>query len=189
MRSTLRRRRTEPRPISRAVLALAGRVGTLLLAWCAAICWPAPSDAVPATLGEVQGQAVAAFAGGHLAIKAADHAILRWDHLAIESAEVVDITLPESSSRVLIEVTGPRPADLAGRLVSNGHVYLVAPNGVEIHPGGVVRSGGLWVSTTPISEDGFSRGDAVEFIGRAAPEARIVRRCDRVSRRGRRPRW
>jgi filamentous hemagglutinin family protein len=95
-------------------------------------------------------------------------AIVNWGGFSIGPANGVAFDQPSASSAILNRVTGSATSTIAGQLRSNGQVYLVNPNGIEITKTGVVRAGGGFVaSTLGIADNDFNSGN-LNFVGNGA---------------------
>jgi filamentous hemagglutinin family protein len=94
-----------------------------------------------------------------------DRAIFEWLRFCIENGETVHFYLPSSSSAVLNRVLGGDLSYIFGTLSSNGHVFLINPNGILFGPNSRVDTAGLVASTLDISNEDFLAGRYI-FSGR-----------------------
>ena len=93
------------------------------------------------------------------------NAVINWNSFSIGKDSVVYFNQPGDYSNILNRVTGDTSSAIAGRIVSNGRVYLVNPNGILISPTGVVNTGGFVASTLDITNDDFMAG-RLNFVGK-----------------------
>ncbi|MES2344453.1 MAG: filamentous hemagglutinin N-terminal domain-containing protein, partial [Chlamydiota bacterium] len=94
-----------------------------------------------------------------------ERSIITWDSFSIDAAESAYFHLPDSSSAVLNKVSSNLPSTLAGLLESNGHVYLLNPNGVLVTKEGVINTASFLASTLDVNNDFFLRGEDLLFAG------------------------
>ncbi|MCB1107726.1 MAG: filamentous hemagglutinin N-terminal domain-containing protein [Chlamydiia bacterium] len=104
--------------------------------------WGHPSEMVT-----VKGKGELHQMGGSLLIKASDGAILHWKDFSIAPSESVEFVQPSSTSWVLNRVVGPHRTEIYGKLLSNGQVALINPNGILFAKGSTVEVGGLIASS------------------------------------------
>lgn len=84
--------------------------------------------------------------------------IINWKSFNIGSNEHVNFNQPSSSSVTLNRVTGGSPSEILGRLSSNGHIWLVNPNGVFFGSEAKVDVAGLVATTHDIKNSDFMAG-------------------------------
>ncbi len=87
-----------------------------------------------------------------------DRATINWRGFSINVNELVRFTQPSSRSIVLNRVTGVDPSSILGRLIANGRVFVVNPNGVFFGPNSVVDVAGLLATTFTIRDSDFMAG-------------------------------
>ncbi|MEP7295967.1 MAG: filamentous hemagglutinin N-terminal domain-containing protein [Burkholderiales bacterium] len=129
--------------------------------------WAVAQTVLPRGAVVVAGQArVDAVGGSGLTVtQSSARAVVQWDSFSIGRAGSVNFVQPDASSAILNRVTGDTPTVIAGRLSSNGLVYLVNPNGIAITSTGTVQVGGGFVaSTLDLSADDFMAG-RLNFTG------------------------
>ena len=63
-----------------------------------------------------------------------DKSIINWQSFSIHEQGRVDFNMPNSNSISLNRVSGSTTTRIAGKLNSNGQIYLVNPNGVFVTP-------------------------------------------------------
>ena len=85
-------------------------------------------------------------------------AIINWKGFSIDVNELVKINQPGLKSIILNRVTGVDPSSILGRLIANGRVFIVNPNGVLFGPKSVVDVGGLLATTLNIKDSDFMAG-------------------------------
>jgi filamentous hemagglutinin family protein len=93
-----------------------------------------------------------------LQITAGDGAIL--EHLAFDVAadETVRFIQPSIEARVLNRISAAAPSLIDGKLIANGHVYLVNPAGVLFGEGSIVEAGKLHAVAGNLSNSDFENG-------------------------------
>jgi filamentous hemagglutinin family protein len=94
-----------------------------------------------------------------------DRAIVAWDSFSIDHSESTYFHLPDSSSAILNKVSSSLPSTLAGLLESNGHVYLLNPNGILITKEGVINTASFLASTLDVNHELFLKGEDLLFAG------------------------
>lgn len=128
----------------------------------------------------IPGVALAGPVGGNVAAGSADiassastttinqssmRAVLDWQSFSVDQDEAVVFNQPSAQAATLNRVTGGTGSTIAGRLTSNGAVYLVNPNGIAITASGNVQTGGGFVaSTLDIADADFMAG-RLKFVG------------------------
>lgn len=102
------------------------------------------------------------------AITVSEDAYIFWDDFSIAEGELTQFHQPSSQSVVVVEVTTQMPSQLLGTLKSNGNLFLLNPNGVQIGESGYVDSYGFLASSLlacpcPLidgEQDVFIQGDS-----------------------------
>ncbi len=134
------------------------RIWLMLAAGCLAASQAGPAAANPLGATVVSGQASFAQQGNQLTVTNSPHAIIHWNSFSIEVGELTRFVQQSSTSTVLNRITGQDPSLILGALQSNGHVYLLNPNGILFGAGAQVNVGGMVASTLSISNDDFLAG-------------------------------
>ena len=93
-----------------------------------------------------------------LDITASSNAIINWQGFSVGAGETTRFIQPTASSAVLNRVTGSDASTILGRLLSNGRVFLVNPNGIVFGEDAVVDTAGLVASTLGIDDADFLAG-------------------------------
>jgi filamentous hemagglutinin family protein len=106
----------------------------------------------------INGQASFATQGNTLSITNTPGAIINWQSFSINQGEVTRFIQQNSASAVLNRITGQDPSQILGALQSNGHVFLVNPNGILFGLGAQIDVNGLVASTLNISNEDFLAG-------------------------------
>src|SRR5690606_1196267 len=88
-------------------------------------------------------------------------AILEWRSFDIGADASVTFVQPSRSSVALNRVVGGKPSMIAGRLSSNGHVFLVNGAGVMFAPGAQVDVGRLVTTGMDVDDDEFMAGSGL----------------------------
>lgn len=111
----------------------------------------------------VGGKASIRRSGHHLRIvTASDRTILEWKTRRIAADETVTVFQPSSESAVLVRVAGHEAFSVAGRITSNGKLYVTDQNGIIIQPSGRVTAADFIATTSAVDNaqflaDGTSR--------------------------------
>jgi filamentous hemagglutinin family protein len=101
-------------------------------------------------------------------------AIINWQDFSIGQQEITRFIQQNSTSAVLNRVVGQNPSAIMGQLLSNGHVFLINPNGVVFGANAVVDTAGLVASSLNLSDEDFKSGN-YQFSGDASHGAVINR--------------
>ncbi|MEG1768183.1 MAG: filamentous hemagglutinin N-terminal domain-containing protein, partial [Comamonas sp.] len=124
-----------------------------------------PALAAPKDPTVVYGQVTFSQNGNVFSITNSPNAIINWGRFSIAQGEVTRFIQQSGSSAVLNRITGQDPSLIMGALQSNGHVYLINPNGVLFGPGAQVNVNGLIASTLDIANADFLAGRNKFFAG------------------------
>ena len=146
------RRRIERRSYS--VLAPRAKAMTLAVVSCFA----GYSYGNPVAPQVVSGSASFKVAGKTLSITNSAGAVINWQGFSIAPDEVTRFLQSGAASSVLNRVTGGEASNILGRLLSNGRVFLINPNGVFIGGGAVVDVAGFVSSSLNLSDADFLAG-------------------------------
>ena len=84
-----------------------------------------------------------------LTITASDKSHIFWGDFSIGENQMTQIVQPSADSFIVIEVESNMPSMLLGTLKSNGHVFLINPNGTCIGPNGYIETNAFFASTIP----------------------------------------
>ncbi|MRV74978.1 filamentous hemagglutinin N-terminal domain-containing protein [Duganella sp. FT92W] len=106
----------------------------------------------------VAGQAAFQQNGKVFSITNTPNAIINWQSFSIAPDEVTRFIQQNADSRVLNRITGQDPSRILGALQSNGHVYLINPNGVMFGKDARVDVNGLVASSLALSDTDFLAG-------------------------------
>ncbi len=140
------------------------RAVPILLAALILVC-PGSPHANPTAPQVVSGQAAFAHPDPQtLQITNSANAIINWGQFSIPVNEITRFLQPSAASAVLNRVVGADPSAIMGQLHSNGHVFLINPNGMVFGPDAVIDTAGFTASTLNISDENFLRG-RLEFTG------------------------
>jgi filamentous hemagglutinin family protein len=133
----------------------------LWLASLASLAGPSAWAAGPLpTGGQVvggQGQ-ISQSAGNMVVTQTTDRLAIDWQSFSIGQGNKVNFVQPSAASVALNRVTGSDPSVIQGALTSNGHLFLVNPNGVLFNTTAQVDVGGLTASTLGMSTADFMAG-------------------------------
>ena len=106
-------------------------------------------------------------------------AVIDWGSFSIGAGNSVQFVQPDASSATLNRVIGSTTSTIAGSLTSNGSVFLINPNGIQVTPTGVVSvERGFVASTLDINNDDFMAGKDT-FLGTGASAS--VRNAGRIT--------
>ena len=134
-------------------LALGAAAFSLSVA--AAFGQPAP-DARPTGGTVVAGQASISFDHDVVTITSTTpQTVIDWQSFDIGSKRRVVITGPSANATVLNRIVGPNPFQIAGRLNSNGQVYLVSGSGGTYYKDAQVDALGFVSTSTDITNQNF----------------------------------
>ncbi|TAN41323.1 MAG: filamentous hemagglutinin N-terminal domain-containing protein, partial [Nitrospirae bacterium] len=114
--------------------------------------------ALPIGQQVVSGSATFDKQGNTLTIKNSPNAIINWQGFSINTNETTRFIQQSSSSAVLNRVVGQDPSSILGALLSNGHVFLINPNGIFFGKGATIDVNGLIASTLNLSNHDFLAG-------------------------------
>ena len=65
--------------------------------------------------------------------------ILKWKDFSIKKGETTHFIQPSEASATLNRVLGGNPSAILGMLQSNGHLYLINPNGILVGDGACIN--------------------------------------------------
>ncbi|GAB2855318.1 hypothetical protein GCM10027277_24800 [Pseudoduganella ginsengisoli] len=106
----------------------------------------------------IAGQAAFQQNGKVFSITNTPNAIINWQSFSIAPDEVTRFIQQNADSRVLNRITGQDPSRILGALQSNGHVYLINPNGIVFGKDARVDVQGLVASSLALSDSDFLAG-------------------------------
>ncbi|MBY0238190.1 MAG: filamentous hemagglutinin N-terminal domain-containing protein, partial [Burkholderiaceae bacterium] len=122
-----------------------------------AACYTSAS-ANPTAPQVIAGQASFQQSGNLFSITNSPNAIINWQSFSIAPNEITRFIQQNADSRVLNRITGQDPSRILGALQSNGHVYLINPNGVLFGRDARVDVQGLVASSLALSDTDFLAG-------------------------------
>ncbi|MCC5884910.1 MAG: filamentous hemagglutinin N-terminal domain-containing protein [Gammaproteobacteria bacterium] len=141
------------RKLSLSIALCTGSVGMLGLG-------PAiPALANPAGATVVHGSASFMQDGGLLQIDNSPGAIINWSSFSIAQDEITRFQQQSAQSAVLNRVTGGEISEIFGQLTSNGHVFLINPNGMVFGQNATIDTAGFVASTLDITNQDFLNGE------------------------------
>lgn len=91
--------------------------------------------------------------------------VIHWNDFSIGIDEMANFIQPSDCSAVLNRITSQNPSEILGTLKSNGHIFLINPNGIFIGKEGMIDVGGLIASTLDVSNKDFVQGQDMLFSG------------------------
>lgn len=135
--------------------------GTFSLATASAFGQPAP-NARPTGGVVVAGRAAISYTAPMTTINVVSSlAVINWQSFDIGSQQQVVIAGPGATAAVLNRVRGTDPSEIAGRLTSNGEVYLVNGAGATYDHGAQIDASGFVSTGTDITNANFMNGKLV----------------------------
>src|ERR1051326_3747524 len=153
---------------------LRSRTGSLLAAVLLAM--PPAAFANPLGGQVVGGQATIQGQGSKTVTvtQGTQNAIINWNTFNIGTGELTQFIQPSATSIALNRVIGGLgPSEINGRLMANGRIFLVNPNGVLIGSGGVINTAGFLATTHDIANANFMAGN-YKFTIPGRPDASVV---------------
>ena len=137
--------------------------------------------ALPGMLSVSHGEAAAAMQSlQEMEISASDGAVLEWESFSIGADETVRFLQPDASALAVNRVMSQQISSLLGRLVSNGRIVLLNPNGILVGQGAVIDTGSFLAATFDHLEN--VRSAHLEFgSGRIQSEGAIFARAGDVA--------
>jgi filamentous hemagglutinin family protein len=133
--------------------ALMRKCMPLLLAACFSA-----AQATPTLPQVVSGQASFAQQGNVFSITNTPNTIINWQSFSVNAGEVTRFIQQSADSAVLNRILGQDPSQILGALQSNGHVFLINPNGIMFGRDARVDVKGLTASTLALSNNDFLAG-------------------------------
>ncbi|QEQ59512.1 filamentous hemagglutinin N-terminal domain-containing protein [Haemophilus influenzae biotype aegyptius] len=100
----------------------------------------------------VNGTASMSINGKSTTITNSPNAIINWKQFNINQDELVRFVQENSNSAVFNRVTSDQISQLKGALNSNGHVFLINPNGIVMGKDAVINAAAFTASTLNISD-------------------------------------
>ena len=88
-----------------------------------------------------------------------NRAAIDWDTFSLSKTDTVTYQQPHASSVALNRVVGGDASVIAGTIQSNGHVFLINPNGILFTQDARLDVGGLVASTLDLSTQDFMAGN------------------------------
>jgi filamentous hemagglutinin family protein len=121
----------------------------------------------------VSGQAAFSQQGNVFSITTSPSTIINWQSFSVNPGEVTRFVQQSASSAVLNRIVGQDPSQILGTLQSNGHVFLINPNGILFGAGARVDVGALTASTLNLSNADFLAGKNNFYAVAGAPVGAI----------------
>jgi len=115
--------------------------------------------ALPTDHTVVHGEVDVSQVGSSMHIQASDRAIIDWKDFSISQGELAKFIQPSIDAAVLNRVEGNKVSHILGQLQSNGHVFLVNPQGVIIGKDAIIDVGGFTASTLDLLNDDFLKNN------------------------------
>ena len=112
----------------------------------------------PASPEVVAGQATFAQQGNVFSITNTPNTIINWQSFSVGAGEITRFVQQNADSAVLNRIVGQDPSRILGALQSNGHVFLINPNGILFGKDARVDVNGLTASTLGLSDADFLAG-------------------------------
>lgn len=122
----------------------------------------------------VHGSASMQVNGKETLITNSPDAIINWKQFNINTDELVKFIQENSNSAVFNRVTGDQLSQLKGALTSNGHVFLINPNGIVFGKDAVIDTAGFTASTLNISDENLKARNFVFEQAKDKAMAQII---------------
>lgn len=90
--------------------------------------------------------------------QSSDRAVINWNTFNVGADKTVQFNQPGANSQTLNRVVGGLPSNIQGKLLANGQVFIVNPNGVLFSKGSVINTGALLATTKNIDSSAFMAG-------------------------------
>lgn len=107
--------------------------------------------------------------------------IIHYDDFDIGEHETVIFQQPDNQSVTLNRILGHSRSDIFGEMHSNGHIFLLNPNGILFSESSQIDVGGMVASTLDMTDENFNRG---HFLFEGDSSMRIENRGDILSSGG-----
>lgn len=119
-----------------------------------------PADKALPVLGSItSGNATTALTSGNLVVnQLTDKLIANWSNFDVGKLSKVTFNQPSSNSVVLNRITSIAPTQILGRVVSNGQIIMVNPNGFTFGPGAQLNASSVIASVLGITDANFLKG-------------------------------
>ena len=111
--------------------------------------------AAPTSPQVVAGQATFAQQGNVFSITNTPNTVINWQSFSVNAGDITRFIQQSSDSAVLNRIVGQDPTRILGALQSNGHVFLINPNGIMFGKDARVDVNGLTASTLHLSNADF----------------------------------
>ncbi len=98
--------------------------------------------------------------------------IIDWNSFSIDPGQTTQFIQPGVNSATLNRVTGQLSSNIYGKLLANGRVFLINPNGILIGQSGMINVAGFTASTLDLSDQNFLDGGDMTYRGDS--QARVV---------------
>ena len=108
--------------------------------------------------GQVSGLPMPGVNLPHLQITNSPNSIINWQSFGIAPGEITQFNQQHANSAVLNRVVGQDISQLMGQLRSNGHVFLINPNGIVVGQGAMIDTAGFIASTLNMTDEDFIAG-------------------------------
>lgn len=119
----------------------------------------AGAQAAPTLPQVVAGQASFSQQGNVFSITNTPNTIINWQSFSVDAGAVTRFVQQSASSSVLNRIIGQDPSQILGAVQSNGHVFLINPNGIVFGRDARVDVGGLVASSLNLSNADFLAGN------------------------------
>ena len=114
--------------------------------------------AAPTSPQVAAGQATFAQQGNVFSITNTPNTVINWQSFSVNAGEITRFVQQSADSAVLNRIVGQDPSRILGALQSNGHVFLINPNGIVFGKDARVDVNGLTASTLGMSDADFLAG-------------------------------
>ncbi len=101
-------------------------------------------------------------------------AIVNWQSFSSSANETIQFIQPNSSASILNRVVGDLPSVLNGKMIGNGHVYLINQNGIMLGKDGIINVHSFVGSTRDVANEAFMKAGALVFKGESIGDIQIL---------------
>jgi len=93
-----------------------------------------------------------------------DRSIINWESFSLDASETIFFQLPSTNSAILNRVTTGTLSSIAGKIQSNGIVYLIDENGIVFEANSYVETNTFLASTLNTQDQAFISANLITFF-------------------------
>ncbi len=101
-------------------------------------------------------------------------AAINWQSFDVGSQQTVQVLAPSASAVTLLQVVGPNPSEVAGRISSNGILVITNLSGAALDTGAQVNASSFVLSAAAAVSKKFMNGGPIVFNQASTPSATIA---------------